>query len=96
MSAMACRLPSGWHSTMLSTNWPPSVPDSPSPTRAASARAKVCASCGHEPVVSPWRAFYRRIGDVFVIAAVGAEADPRGFARAVTNALTRLQEMEPS
>jgi hypothetical protein len=47
---------------------------------------------------SPWRAFYRRIGNVFVIAAVGAEAeaDPRGFARAVTNALTRLQEMEPS
>lgn len=47
---------------------------------------------------SPWRAFYRRFADVFVIGAVGpeAEADPRGFARAVTSALTRLEEVEPS
>jgi hypothetical protein len=45
---------------------------------------------------SPWRALYRRVADVFVVAAVGPEAavDPRGFARAVTAALTRLQEVE--
>lgn len=47
---------------------------------------------------SPWRAFYQRIGDVFVIAAVGpeAQADPRGFERAVTAALARLEEVNRS
>jgi hypothetical protein len=47
---------------------------------------------------SPWRALYRRIADVFVIAAVGPEAgaDPLGFARAVTSALTRLEDVDPS
>ncbi len=47
---------------------------------------------------SAWRAFHQRSSDVFVIAAVGpeAQADPRGFDRAVTNALTRLQEVERS
>jgi hypothetical protein len=46
---------------------------------------------------SSCRAFYQRTGDVFVIAAVGpeAEADPRGFERAVTAALARLEEVEP-
>lgn len=46
---------------------------------------------------SPWRAFYRRFGDVFVIAAVGpeAEVDPRGFERAVRVAATRLDEIDP-
>jgi hypothetical protein len=41
---------------------------------------------------SPWRAFYRRVGDVLVVAAVGPEAsvDPRGFDRAVQAALERL------
>jgi hypothetical protein len=45
---------------------------------------------------SAWRALYRRLGNVFVIAAIGPEAmsDPRGFKRAVTNALRRLQETE--
>lgn len=45
---------------------------------------------------SPWRAFYRRVADIFLIAAVGpeAEADPRGFARAVAIAVRRLQEIE--
>lgn len=47
---------------------------------------------------SAWRAFYQRIGDVFVIAAVGpeAQADPRGFERAVTSVLTRLEEVNQS
>jgi hypothetical protein len=45
---------------------------------------------------SAWRAFYRRFGDVFVVAAVGseAEADPRGFKRAVAAAEARLEEVE--
>lgn len=44
---------------------------------------------------SPWRAFYRRIGDVFVIGAVGpeAEVDKRGFNRAVAAAQERLDEV---
>jgi len=48
-------------------------------------------------VRSSWRAFYQRIGDDEDIAAVGPEAaaDPRGFERAVTAALTRLEEVEP-
>jgi hypothetical protein len=52
-------------------------------------------SCGHAGR-SSWRAFYRRVGDVHVIAAVGpeAEADKRGFDRAVTAAIARLAELE--
>jgi putative component of toxin-antitoxin plasmid stabilization module len=47
---------------------------------------------------SAWRAFYRRRAMVFVIAAVGpeAETDARGFARAIANAVRRLQEVGPS
>lgn len=45
---------------------------------------------------SPWRAFYRRIGDTLVIAAVGPEAnvDRRGFRAAVQHAEARLAEIE--
>jgi hypothetical protein len=45
---------------------------------------------------SPWRAFYRRIGDVFVVGAIGpeAEANPRGFLKAVRLAESRLNESE--
>jgi len=45
---------------------------------------------------SPWRAFYGRIGDSFVIASVGPEADVnrRGFARAVQAAADRLNDIE--
>lgn len=48
-------------------------------------------------VRSAWRAFYRRVGDVFVIGGVGpeAEADKRGFDRATTQAVTRLDAIEP-
>ena len=47
---------------------------------------------------SPWRAFYRRIGEVLVIAAVGPEAavDRRGFDRAVRRAERRLDALEGS
>jgi hypothetical protein len=40
------------------------------------------------------RAFYRRIGAVIVIGAIGPEAksDPRGFRRAIANAEERLAE----
>lgn len=43
---------------------------------------------------SPWRAFYRRAGEMLVVAAIGpeAQADPRGFRRAVEDALARLTE----
>jgi|SRR6266702_8668703 len=45
---------------------------------------------------SPWRGFYRRIGSVLVIAAIGpeAEADRRGFERAIAAAATRLIELQ--
>ncbi|MFI4990527.1 MAG: type II toxin-antitoxin system RelE/ParE family toxin [Solirubrobacterales bacterium] len=46
---------------------------------------------------SPWRCIYERIGDVFVIGAVGPEAqrDKAGFDRAVSAAKVRLAEIEP-
>lgn len=45
---------------------------------------------------SPWRAIYRRIGDVLIVAAVCPEAenDRRGFERALTVAHLRLTEFE--
>jgi hypothetical protein len=45
---------------------------------------------------SRWRAFYRRVGSQFVIAAIGPEAsvDSAGFRRAVANALTRLSTVD--
>jgi hypothetical protein len=46
---------------------------------------------------SPRRALYRRIGTVFVIAAIGPEAgaDASGFLRAVAGAVKRLREAHP-
>lgn len=45
---------------------------------------------------SPWRAFYRRVEDVLVVAAVGpeAQADPVRFRRAVQVAEERLSQLE--
>jgi hypothetical protein len=45
---------------------------------------------------SAWRALYRQVGEVFVVAAVGPEAqsDPRGFERAVRRAVLRLADLE--
>lgn len=45
---------------------------------------------------SPWRCIYERIGDVFVIGAVGPEAqkDKAGFDSAVSVAKTRLAEID--
>jgi hypothetical protein len=41
---------------------------------------------------SPWRAFYRRIGEEMIVAAFGPEAgvDPLAFERAVSTAVRRL------
>ena len=46
---------------------------------------------------SRWRGFYGQVRDVFVMAAIGPEAnvDPRKFTRAVRVATTRLAEIEP-
>jgi len=43
-----------------------------------------------------YRAFYRRIGDTFVIGAIGpeAEVDQRGFKRAVATAEERLDAVK--
>ncbi|MSV51436.1 MAG: hypothetical protein F2892_04090 [Actinobacteria bacterium] len=45
---------------------------------------------------SPWRAMYQRVGDVFVIAAIGPEAqvDHRRFTRASRLAVARIAELE--
>lgn len=45
---------------------------------------------------SPWRAFYRRVGDTLVIAAIGPEAhvDPRSFGRAIRAAEERLTRLD--
>lgn len=45
---------------------------------------------------SPWRAMYQRVGDVFVIAAIGPEAqvDRRRFTRAARLAVARLAELQ--
>jgi hypothetical protein len=45
---------------------------------------------------SRWRAFYRQVGDRFIVAAVGAEAqvDQRGFDRSCQAALDRLPAIE--
>ncbi len=47
---------------------------------------------------SQWRAFYRRVGPVMVVASIGPEAgrDSRGFARAVADAVARLADEEGS
>ncbi|MDQ2708891.1 MAG: type II toxin-antitoxin system RelE/ParE family toxin [Actinomycetota bacterium] len=45
---------------------------------------------------SSWRGLYRRVGEVFIIAAIGpeAQADKRGFIRAVSAAEARLGLIE--
>ncbi len=45
---------------------------------------------------SPWRAFYCRVDDTFIIASIGPEADvdARGFTRAVEAAQQRCAEIE--
>jgi hypothetical protein len=47
---------------------------------------------------SPWRALYRQVGDRFVVAAVGPEAqvDLQGFRRSCRTALKRLAAVEDS
>lgn len=45
---------------------------------------------------SAYRALYRQVGEVLVVAAVGPEAqsDPRGFNRAVRRAQERLAKVK--
>jgi hypothetical protein len=44
----------------------------------------------------PWRAFYRRVGERYIVTAIGAEAqaDRRGFRKAVAAAEDRAAEWE--
>ena len=44
---------------------------------------------------SAWRTLYRRVGDVFVIVAVGpeAQASPREFERTVRFAIQRMEKL---
>lgn len=46
---------------------------------------------------SGWRAFYRRIGELIVIGAIGPEAqsDPQGFRRSTALAEERLDQLQP-
>lgn len=45
---------------------------------------------------SPWRALYRRVGAVIVVAAIAPEAqvDPQGFRRAIRAAEERLANLD--
>src|SRR4051812_28481897 len=45
---------------------------------------------------SPWRAFYRRVGDKLIIGAIGPEAtvNPSGFKRAIEQAGRRIAASE--
>jgi hypothetical protein len=45
---------------------------------------------------SRWRAFYRRVGEIYVVAAIGpeAEVDRRGFRRSITAAEDRAGEVD--
>ena len=63
---------------------------------ARCAAPKGCGNFGPGAGHSAWRALYRQVGEVFVVAAVGPEAraDPRGFDRAVRRALERLAKVE--
>ncbi len=63
-----------------------------SDVRAASSLRELRPRAGR----SAWRALYRRVGETFIIAAVGpeAEVDPRRFDRAVGAALARLEDLE--
>jgi hypothetical protein len=56
----------------------------------------ICASFARGLAGARGGGLYRRIGEVFVIAAVGpeAESNPRAFKRALTDAARRLQEVE--
>lgn len=53
-------------------------------------------SCAPRAGRSPWRAFYRRIGDVFLVGSIGAEAqvDARKFNKAVKAATERINEVK--
>jgi hypothetical protein len=60
----------------------------------ARCRARTCESSGRE--VGAWRAFYRRVGAVLVVAAIAPEGrvDPQGFQRAIRAAERRLAGAE--
>jgi hypothetical protein len=62
------------------------------PCRVAGALRELRPRAGR----SPWRVLYRRVGAVFVLAAIGPEAvsDQRGFDQAAVRAGARLDQVE--
>lgn len=70
-------------------------PNLPAPHQSNVEGAKSLRELRPRAGQSPWRGFYRRIGDVFVIAAVGPEAqvDRRRFAQTVKAAQQRLDKI---
>lgn len=53
-------------------------------------------SFGRDGGKSPWRALYRRVRDNLIVAAIApeAQANRRGFDRAVNEAEYRLQQID--
>jgi hypothetical protein len=67
----------------------------PFPHQSAIRRASPIRELRPRAGRSPWRGLYARVGDVFVLLAVGPEADvdPLQFSRAVNAAQARLEEL---
>jgi hypothetical protein len=67
----------------------------PSLTKATYGEVKASRELRPRGGRSAWRALYRRVGDVFVVATVGpeAQANPQGFGRMIKLATQRLEEL---
>jgi|SRR6516165_2573902 hypothetical protein len=71
-------------------------PDLPHPHSSAVIGAEKLRELRPRAGNSPWRALYRQVGEVFVVAAVCPEAenDSRGFKRGCDDAAERLAQLE--
>jgi hypothetical protein len=76
--------------------WETLGPQLPYPHQSAVRGAKSLRELRPRAGRSPWRPIYSRVGDVFVVLAVGpeAEVDRQGFNKAVAAAQERLREIE--
>jgi hypothetical protein len=98
VSVLRCRRASGPPSSMPTASSAPMARGLATRTPARCAAPKGCENFGLGPGRSAWRALYRQVGEVFLVAAVGpeAQADPRGFDRTARRALDRLAKVEES